>query len=151
MQFGVIYTAEAERLRPHIKPPPSQLNRKLWKRTEKGQSESIPSWKAGKWIACLTLRQFRSFVNHCGIFAEKTETEGSLGCPLPNGEICYGILPAISFRDDERDRMLNAYVTPFPEPGDEALVPGLVLPKGERVIDEDGWQLIRRWILETWQ
>ena len=117
MQFSIIYSIDIpahERISrfspPHV--------RKLWDRTEGdeeyGYSYLEGEWAKGhhrKWCAILDKKQFEEFLDYCGLFAESTETMGSLGAP----GFGFGWSPAISFQSDSPDAILSAYVTPLPE------------------------------------
>jgi hypothetical protein len=117
MQFSVIYSVDIpvhERISrftpPHV--------RKLWDRTEGDEQYEYGylegDWKRGrhrKWCAILDKEQFEEFIAHCGLFAEDVETMGSLGSP----GFGFGWSPAIAFRSDDCDAIVNAYVTPMPE------------------------------------
>ena len=91
-------------------------------------------WERGKhrkWCGVLTKDQFNEFVQSTGLFADSTQTMGSLGAP----GFGFGWSPAISFRDDGgRRAVLNAYVTPIPETSKESL-------------DERDWKRVRRAVL----
>ncbi|HEX6986383.1 MAG TPA: hypothetical protein VF170_13455, partial [Planctomycetaceae bacterium] len=65
----------------------------------------------GKWAALLTREQFDEFVEATGLYAENTETMGSLGAP----GFGWGWAPAVSFVSDDPDAIQSAYVTPIPE------------------------------------
>lgn len=116
MLFSVIYDFDChmDRSVKTLLPP----NRKLWQMTERsdGQPSEYCSdlWdgkvKHRKLCAILSREQFKDFVHHIGLFAEDVETMGSLGAP----GFGYGCAPAISFRADEYDAIVLAYVTPFP-------------------------------------
>jgi hypothetical protein len=117
MQFSVIYSVDiprGERIS-HYAPPHV---RKLWDKTEGDEQYEYSylegEWAKGrhrKWCAVLDKEQFEEFIDHCGLFAESTETMGSLGAP----GFGYGWSPAISFRSDDCDAIQSAYVTPLPE------------------------------------
>jgi hypothetical protein len=116
MLFSVIFSADVPAgvsIRNYT--PPKA--RSLWTRTESGRSEYAyleGSWlrgRHGKWTALLTRDQFDEFVKALGLYAEATETMGSLGAP----GFGFGWSPAISFTADHEDAILSAYVTPVPE------------------------------------
>lgn len=94
-----------------------KLSKKKWKRTEKGAENyggGIEARSYGKWVACLTKEEFKEFVETLSMVAEKTETMGMLGAPLPRGGMTLGCLPAVSFRaDGVSDADVGAYVCPL--------------------------------------
>lgn len=156
MLFGVIYSfdvLEVELPRMTIRPPPEQSE--LWTRTEHGTSElnatlDTTGWYHEKWCACLDLEQFTQFRDRLCLRADDVETMGSLGAPLPDGTLHYGCLPAVSFDGSDNDCLANAYVTPYLEPGDDQLVPGLQLPAVGELADESHFELVKDWMLERW-
>src|SRR5688572_8777557 len=116
MQFSVIYSVDvprSERLSAFVPP----RVRSLWDRTEGDESYEYGylegRWTRGKhrkWCALLTREQFEEFLCQCQLYAEQTETLGSLGAP----GFGFGWAPAISFTSDQ-DAIQSAYVTPIPE------------------------------------
>lgn len=139
MQFSVIYSAdvpEGVSIRDYA---PPQVGR-LWTMTEAGESEYAyleGRWqnrsKHRKWTAILTRQQFDAFVSKLGLYAESTETMGSLGAP----GFGFGWSPAISFSADHEDAIVSAYVTPIPE----------TTKAGG---DERDWQRVRRAVLSAY-
>jgi len=139
MQFSVIYSVDVpahERIRnyapPHV--------RKLWDLTEDdGQYEYSyleGEWAKGhhrKWCAILTREQFDEFIDHCGLVAEDVETMGAIGSPA----FGFGWSPAISFRSDDPDAILCAYVTPLPK-------------TSKKNGDERDWRRIREAVLSLY-
>jgi hypothetical protein len=119
MLFSVIYDFDCPRevsVR-HYLPP----NRHLWQQTEGDESRNYDylegrceKCKHRKLCAVLTKEQFREFVDHVGLYAEETETMGSLGAP----GFGFGWAPAISFRGDDEDAIQSADVTPLPTRND---------------------------------
>jgi hypothetical protein len=140
MLFSVIYSAdvpEGVSIRDYA--PPKA--RTLWDMTESGPSEFQyleGRWekrsKHRKWTALLTREQFDDFVDALGLYAESTETMGSLGAP----GFGFGWSPAISFTADHEDAILSAYVTPVPE----------VEKKSGG--DERDWQRVRKAVLSAY-
>jgi hypothetical protein len=139
MQFSVIFSVdvpEGVSVRDYA---PPQAGR-LWTLTE-GDEEFEYSylegrWEKGKhrkWTALLTRRQFDAFVDTLGLYAESTETMGSLGAP----GFGFGWSPAISFIGDHEDAITNAYVTPIPETTKEGG-------------DEKDWRRVRRAVLSVY-
>lgn len=114
--FSVIYSVDVPAGVSVREFAPPQVGR-LWSMTETGESEYSylkGPWEKGKdrkWTAFLTRRQFDAFVEKVGLYAESTETMGSLGAP----GFGFGWSPAISFSADHQDAIVNAYVTPIPE------------------------------------
>lgn len=116
MQFSVIYSVDVPQGTSikHYAPP--QVRQ--WNLTEGNDQYEYGylegRWEKGKhrkWTALLTRKQFNAFVNKLGLYAERTETMGSLGAP----GLGFGWSPAISFTGDHEDAIVNAYVTPIPE------------------------------------
>jgi len=136
--FSVIYSADVPSgvsIRDYA--PPQA--RRLWQQTESGPSEYSyleGRWSRGKhrkWAALLDREQFDDFVSKLGLYAESTETMGSLGAP----GFGFGWSPAVSFTSDDEDAILSAYVTPLPE---------VRRPGG----DEQDWQRVRRAVLSVY-
>lgn len=116
MQFSVIYSVDVPAQQRISRYAPPHV-RNLWDRTEDdGQYEYgylEGEWGKGhhrKWCAILNKEQFEEFLDHCGLFAESTETMGSLGAP----GFGFGWSPAISFQSDSPDAIQCAYVSPIP-------------------------------------
>ena len=116
MKFSVIYSVDVPEDEDIARYAPPDLE--LWDETEGDESYEYSyledRWENGshrKWCAMLDRDQFDDFVDHCGLFAESTETMGSLGAP----GFGFGWAPAISFNGDHEDCIANAYVTPLPE------------------------------------
>lgn len=118
--------------------------RKLWTLTE-GDSQYEYSylgdeWERGKhrkYIGILNQEEFDEFIDATYLTMEDVQTMGSLGAP----GFGFGWSPAISFRGDEYDAILSAYVTPFPidqEPPETA-------EEEEKIWDE-----IYDWMLEKY-
>ena len=111
MLFSVIYSADTPAYLNVLDfAPPNVAD---WNETEdddqyEGEEEQ---GHHRKWCAVLNREQFDDFVQHCGLFAERTETMGSLGAP----GFGFGWAPAVSFRSDADEAMQNAFVTPIPE------------------------------------
>ena len=116
MQFSIIYSADVPEYTDVMDHAPPQVH-ELWNETEDGPSEYAyleGDWENGthkKWCAILSREQFDEFVDHCGLFAERTPTGGSLGAP----GFGFGWAPAISFNSDDPDAIKSAYVTPVPQ------------------------------------
>ena len=115
MLFSVIYDFDCPRkisVQPYLPP-----RRRLWHQTE-GDEQYEYSYLEGRWekgkhrkfCAVLTKEQFVEFIDHTGLFAEETETMGSVGAP----GFGVGWAPAISFRGEDEDAIQSAYVTPLP-------------------------------------
>lgn len=138
MLFSVIYSADVPSGVSVRDFTPPQA-RRLWQRTESGPSEYSyleGRWTKGKhrkWAALLDREQFNEFVQTLGLYADSTETMGSLGAP----GFGFGWSPAISFTSDDQDAILNAYVTPLLE----------VRKDGG---DERDWQRVRRAVLSVY-
>jgi hypothetical protein len=120
MQFSVIYSVDVPTDTDVLDyAPPNVAD---WEETEGDEQYEYSylegCWENGhhrKWCGLLSREQFDDFIQHCGLVAERTETMGSLGAP------CFGFgwAPAISFRGDDPDAILSAYVTPIPETSKE--------------------------------
>ncbi len=116
MQFSVIYSADTPGDVDVLAYAPPDLD--LWDETEDDDQYEYGylegSWEQGhhrKWCAILDREQFEEFIDELGFVGETTETMGSLGAP----GLGFGLSPAISFRADDPDAILDAYVTPVPE------------------------------------
>lgn len=118
MRFFVIYSADVPEdtdLDPY-RPVGDE-----WNQTEDGESEYSyleGIWERGthgKWCAELDRPAFNEFVRVTGLAAEDCQTGGSI--------TFQGHLPAISFRAEDGEAFVDAYVTPILEhlhaPGDE--------------------------------
>lgn len=138
MQYGVIYSADADEINPCDSPPEEQ--NELWTETENYDESDygIEGWVHKKWCACLDQEQFDQFVNHVCIYAEDIETMGSLGAPSPDGMI-LGVMPAICFEGGGEIGIHNAYVTPY------------IMGDFDTPFDEDDWQALRRQLIEKYQ
>ncbi len=117
MQFSVIYSVDVPQGVSIKDYAPPQVGR-LWNLTEGDEqfeySYLEERWKKGKhrkWVALLTRKQFDAFVSKLGLYAERTETMGSLGAP----GFGFGWSPAISFNADHENAIVSAYVTPLPQ------------------------------------
>lgn len=116
MKFSVIYSVDVPEDEDISRFAPPDLS--LWEETEGDNQYEYGylegCWENGshrKWCAMLDRKQFDEFVELCGLFAESTETMGSLGAP----GFGFGWAPAISFNGDHEDAICNADVTPMPE------------------------------------
>jgi hypothetical protein len=144
IQYGVIYSVDAEEINESDGPPTSQA--KLWNLTEDNEESDygIEGWQHKKWYALLTQDQFDEFVGHVSIYAQNVKTMGSLGAPSPDG-ICFGISPAISFEDSRDDGICNAYVTPY-------VIKDLFANKELDVpCDELDWEALRKKMIEKYK
>jgi hypothetical protein len=133
MLFSVIYTADAPADVNVLDYAPPDVTD--WNETEdddqyEGEDEQ---GHHRKWCAVLNREQFDDFIQHCGLFAERTETMGSLGAP----GFGFGWAPAISFRSDADDAMQNAFVTPIPECRKESC-------------DKRDWRRVRKAVLAVY-
>ena len=110
MQFSVIYSVDTPQgvsIRDYA---PPQVSR-LWNLTEGDEQYEYSylegRWEKGKhrqWVALLTRKQFDAFVSKLGLYAESTETLGSLGAP----GFGFGWSPANSVHADHEDATVNA-------------------------------------------
>lgn len=138
MQFSVIFSVDVPQGVSVKEFAPPQVGR-LWSMTEAGESEYSyleGRWEKGKhrkWAALLNRKQFDAFVSRLGLFAESTETMGSLGAP----GFGFGWSPAISFTADHEDAIVSAYVTPLPE-------------TSKAGGDERDWQRVREAVLSVY-
>jgi hypothetical protein len=139
MLFSVIYSVDVPEYQDISRFAPPNVE-ELWDETEDDDQFEYGylegEWENGshrKWCAVLERDQFNEFVDHCGLFAERTETMGSIGAP----GFGYGWAPAISFRSDDPDAIQNAYVTPIPEVERESC-------------DERDWQRVRGAVLAVY-
>ena len=139
MLFSVIYSVDVPEYEDITRYAPPSVE-ELWDETEDddqfeyGYLEGV--WENGshrKWCAVLEREQFNEFVDHCGLFAEGTETMGSIGAP----GFGYGWAPAVSFRSDDPDAIQSAYVTPIPEVERESC-------------DERDWRRVRGAVLAVY-
>lgn len=138
MLFSVIYSADCPESVDIADFAPPDLD--LWDETEDDDQYEYDylegQWENGhhrKWCAVLNREQFDDFVDRCGLFAESTETMGSLGAP----GFGFDWAPAISFNADDPDAIQSAYVTPIPE-----------IDRG--CCDENDWQRVRRAVLSVY-
>ena len=139
MLFSVLFSADVPddvRIQNYT-PPQAEI---LWDQTEGDEGYEYRylegQWEDGhhrKWAAVLDRDEFEEFVGKLGLYAETTETMGSLGAP----GFGFGWSPAISFRGDDEDAILSAYVTPIPE------------VKKERFDDHD-WERVRQAVLSVY-
>ena len=127
MTFGVIFTVDmideegpfsARSVHLRDFDPKKRLKhpRGTWRRTETGSTQQdydIPISAHGKWLALLTKKQFREFLDVMGFdFDAMCETAGAFG--MPGGEPWYGWAPAWSIDVPCQDALVNAYFTPWP-------------------------------------
>lgn len=138
MLFSVIYSADVPQgvsIRDYAPPQAPRL----WQQTESGPSEYSylkGRWTKGKhrkWAAMLDRERFDEFVGKLDLYAETTETMGSLGAP----GFGFGWSPAISFTSDDPNALLNAYVTPLPE-------------TSKAGGDDRDWQRVRQAVLSVY-
>lgn len=94
--------------------------------------------KHRKYAGLLTRAQFDRLIEETGMWAETTETLGSIGAP----GFGYGLAPAISFRNDDPDAIQSMYVTPVPEVEPKRPV---TRERGERV-----WDRVRNAVLTVY-
>ncbi len=138
MKFSVIYSVDVPEDEDISRFAPPDLD--LWDETEGDEQYEYGylegCWENGshrKWCTMLDREQFDEFVERCGLFAESTETMGSLGAP----GFGFGWAPAISFRSDDPDAIQSAYVTPIPEVERESC-------------DERDWERVRGAVLSVY-
>lgn len=139
MLFSVIYSVDVPDYQDIARYSPPNVE-ELWDETENDDQYEYEylegEWENGshrKFVAVLNREQFNEFVDHCGLFAERTETMGSIGAP----GFGYGWAPAVSFRSDDPDAIQSAYVTPIPEVERESC-------------DERDWQRVRGAVLAVY-
>jgi hypothetical protein len=139
MQFSVIYSLDVPKGVSVRDYAPPQAGR-LWTLTEGDEQFEYGylegRWEKGKhrkWVGLLTRKQFDAFVDKLGLYAESTETMGSLGAP----GFGFGWSPAISFNADLEDAIVSAFVTPIPE---------MTKAGG----DEQDWRRVRRAVLSVY-
>ena len=139
MQFSVIFSVDVPQGVSIREFAPPQVGR-LWNLTEGDEQFEYSylegRWEKGKhrkWVALLTRKQFDAFVSKLGLYAESTETMGSLGAP----GFGFGWSPAISFNADHENAILSAYVTPLPTTTKEGG-------------DERDWQRVRQAVLSVY-
>jgi hypothetical protein len=139
MLFSVIYSADCPSDMDILDYAPPELA-ELWDETESDESFDYGylegRWEGGhhrKWCAVLNREQFDKFVSALGLYAESTETMGSLGAP----GFGMGWSPALSFTSEDQDAILSAYVTPVPETAKE---------HG----DDQDWRRVRKAILAVY-
>jgi len=139
MQFSVIYSADVPEGVSIKDYAPPQVGR-LWSLTEGDEQFEYSylegRWEKGKhrkWVALLTRKQFDAFVSKLSLYADSTETMGSLGAP----GFGFGWSPAISFNADHEDAIVNAYVTPIPQ-------------RTKAGGDEQDWKRVRQAVLSVY-
>ncbi len=139
MLFSVIYSVDVPEYEDISRYAPPKAE-ELWDETEGDESYEYGylegAWQNGshkKFVALLDREQFDDFVDHCGLFAERCGTLGSLGSP----GFGFGWSPAISFRSDDPDALQSAYVTPLPEVERESC-------------DERDWERVRGAVLSVY-
>jgi hypothetical protein len=139
VQFSVIYSVDVPQVVSVRDFAPPQVSR-LWTLTEDdGQYEYDyleGRWEKGKhrkWVAVLNRKQFDAFVSKLGLYAQSTQTLGSLGAP----GFGIGWSPAISFTTDDDNAIVSAYVSPVPETSKSAG-------------DERDWERVRRAVLSRY-
>ena len=139
MLFSVIYSVDVPEDTALENYVPPQVD-ELWQETE-GDDQRQYDYLEGlwensshrKWCAILDREQFDDFVSLSGLYAERTETMGSLGAP----GFDFGWAPAISFTSDDQDAIQSAYVTPLPE------------TKRQHCDDRD-WERVRQAVLSVY-
>jgi len=144
MLFSVIYTVDCPSHISIRRFLPSQ--RSLFQQTEGDERYEYSylgdEWEVGKHrqlCALLTREQFDRFVSDTCLYAEDVQTMGSFGAP----GLGFGVAPAISFRSDDPDAILGAYVTPIPE---------LRWHTGHELRgSENDWERIRRAVINTYR
>jgi hypothetical protein len=116
MEFSIIFSIDCPRDVSIGQFNPPKKQRHLWELTEDDRQYEYGylegAWRNGKhrkWCAILDRQQFEEFLDHTGLFAEDVATMGSIGAPGCG----YGWAPAFSFRNDDPDAILSAYVTPL--------------------------------------
>jgi hypothetical protein len=117
MLFSVIFSADVPSNVSIKEYAPPNL-RRLWTLTEGDEQYEYSylegRWQKGKhrkWTALLNRKQFDAFVEKLGLIAEDVQTMGSLGAP----GFGFGWSPAVSFRNDDEDAILSAYISPIPQ------------------------------------
>lgn len=138
MLFSVIYSVdvpEDTNIENYVPPQAEEL----WDQTEGDESFEYDYleglWENGshrKWCAILDREQFDDFVSSSGLYAERTETMGSIGAP----GFGFGWAPAISFTSSDEDAIQSAYVTPIPET--------------KRECDDRDWERVRAAVLSVY-
>lgn len=139
MLFSVIYSVDVPEDTAIENYVPPQVE-DLWQETE-GDDQRQYDYLEGlwensshrKWCAILDREQFDDFVSSSGLYAESTETMGSLGAP----GFGFGWAPAISFTSSDQDAIQSAYVTPFPE-------------TKRRQCDDRDWERVRAAVLSVY-
>lgn len=74
-------------------------------------------YKHRKFVGCLTEDMMKRLIDDQCLDWCGCDTMGSLGTMAPDG-MTIGMMPAISFRSEESDSSLDAYITPFVLRGD---------------------------------
>lgn len=145
MIFSVIYSVDCQRRDWLAKFLPRNYQRRsIWSITEKDEQYEYnylgDDWKNGKHrklCALLTKEQFERFLQECDLYADSVETMGSLGAP----GLGLGFSPAISFNSPSEEAILNAYVTPIPEP---------VNWPTNKPFEERHWERLRRAVIDKY-
>lgn len=119
MEFGIIFTVDvanspdAPKLTSYYAAP--RIMRKLTMTESDDRYDDFGcdfTTKHRKYAGVLSKDDFKQFVDETGLFAQDIETGGALG--MPGNSPWYGWSPAISFDNDDRHAIINAYVTPYP-------------------------------------
>src|SRR3990167_3734779 len=120
MLFSIIFSIDCPR-NDSIKH--YQPDKKILRRLELTECNDVDDYedvfgklhKHRKYIGILTKEEFDNFIYYTGLTADNVDTMGSLGTLTPNGDICFGIQPAISFDSYHTNAVVNCYVTPYPK------------------------------------
>ena len=142
MRFYVIYSFDIlrELSVQSLKPPFI----KRWTLTEQDDQydydylgKEYENGKHRKYVAELSKKQFKQFIEEQSLYCDEVETMGSL--------TEFGLLPAISYRSDDDDHYIinqSAYVTPLPE----HCIKGKHLEKSQ---NEKNWKRIKQALLNV--
>lgn len=141
IMWGVIITwdfGSGENAKSLLTPAHTRFKRLLRKTEGNEQAYGHPYPRHQKWVGCLEQKDFDELVKQQMLHASRCETMGALGMATPDGGMCFGHLPAISFDADRYAALVNAYVTPF------------VMTDAERELSKEGWQHLRELVLKKY-
>lgn len=151
--FSIIYSVDVPKGVTLTQYVPPHYRKREWTCTESGKSEYEyleGDWEHGrhrKYCAILTFAEFCEFIDHVGLYVEKSQTLGSLGAP----GLGYGLSPAVPFQSEDRNAIQSAYVTPIPPQamGNYGHGPtGTPLPGFPDDVDMPNWESVEK---EMWE
>lgn len=120
--YYVIYTVESDVIKPYQ--PPCRM------RITERDYDTYYFNKQRKYVGELTYKQFEKLVDKVDLWMDSTKTMGSL--------TEFGHIPAHSFNSNDRDALLDAYVTP---------ITNFDLPNDGQ---DELWEEIKQLMLKKW-